>query len=34
MVAGGSGITPMYQIIQEIRINDKVKIGLLFANKT
>lgn len=35
MIAGGSGITPMYQLIQKIgdNINDKTKSTLLFANK-
>ncbi|PVU93300.1 hypothetical protein BB559_003348 [Furculomyces boomerangus] len=34
MIAGGSGITPMYQVIQEIvrDSNDKTKIDLLYAN--
>jgi len=35
MVAGGSGITPMFQIIQAVIKNkDKVDISLLFANKS
>lgn len=37
MIAGGSGITPMWQIIQDVFQNcqnDKTKINLLFANKT
>ena len=37
MIAGGSGITPMWQIIQDVfqnSQNDKTKIHLLFANKT
>ena len=37
MIAGGSGITPMWQIIQDVFQNcqnDKTKIHLLFANKT
>ena len=37
MIAGGSGITPMWQIIQDVFQNntkDKTKIQLLFANKT
>ncbi|EPZ32751.1 Oxidoreductase, FAD-binding domain-containing protein [Rozella allomycis CSF55] len=34
MIAGGSGITPMYQIIQYILSNgtDRTKISLIFAN--
>ena len=35
MIAGGTGITPMYQIIMKIltnKKNDKTKITLLFAN--
>jgi len=35
MVAGGSGITPMFQIIQAIvRNKDKVHVSLLFGNKS
>ena len=37
MIAGGSGIIPMWQIIQDVfqnSQNDKTKINLLFANKT
>ena len=36
MIAGGTGITPMYQIIQAIFLdeNDTTKINLLFANQT
>ena len=35
MIAGGSGITPFYQIIQHVRRNgDDVEISLIFANKT
>ena len=36
MIAGGTGITPMFQIIQEILYNedDNTKIKLLYANKT
>jgi NAD(P)H-flavin reductase/cytochrome b involved in lipid metabolism len=36
MVAGGSGITPMFQIIQAVATNpqDNLEISLLFANKT
>eukprot|EP01083_Nonionella_stella_P033228 90976_1 len=37
MLAGGSGITPMYQIIQHIARNeesDKTQLSLIFANNT
>ena len=35
MVAGGSGITPMFQIIQAVVKNkDKVEISLLFGNRS
>jgi len=36
MIAGGSGITPMYQVIREIIKNptDATKIHLIFSNKT
>lgn len=36
MIAGGTGITPMYQIIQAAiqDTNDKTRLDLLFANKT
>jgi len=36
MVAGGSGITPMFQVIKEIlnNPNDKTKVSLIFANRT
>jgi nitrate reductase (NAD(P)H) len=36
MVAGGTGITPMYQLIKAILRNpeDKTKMSLIFANKT
>jgi len=36
MIAGGSGITPMFQIIQAVACNpnDQLKITLIFANKT
>eukprot|EP01080_Neovahlkampfia_damariscottae_P006396 gene6396-10403_t len=36
LIAGGTGITPMIQIIEEITSNDKdeTKINLIFANKT
>ena len=36
MVAGGSGITPMYQIIQAVANNkgDQTELAILFANKT
>ena len=36
MIAGGSGITPMFQIIQAVARNpqDELKISLLFANKS
>jgi NAD(P)H-flavin reductase len=35
MVAGGTGITPIFQIIQSVLANkDKVKLTLLFANKS
>ena len=35
-IAGGSGITPMWQLIQEISRNpsDKTKVTLLYSNKT
>jgi len=36
MVAGGSGITPMYQLIEEILSNprDRTEIRLIYANRT
>ncbi|WFD19112.1 cytochrome-b5 reductase [Malassezia caprae] len=36
MIAAGSGITPMWQLIQEISSNpgDKTKVTLLYGNKT
>lgn len=36
MIAGGSGITPMFQIIQQVAndTEDDLEINLLFANKT
>eukprot|EP01024_Parvocaulis_polyphysoides_P071023 TRINITY_DN8807_c0_g1_i5.p6 TRINITY_DN8807_c0_g1~~TRINITY_DN8807_c0_g1_i5.p6 ORF type:complete len:139 (+),score=21.27 TRINITY_DN8807_c0_g1_i5:44-418(+) len=36
MIAGGTGITPMYQVIKAILKNsqDKTKISLLFSNRT
>lgn len=36
LIAGGSGITPMYQIMQEIDSNpsDKTKATLIFGNVT
>ena len=36
MVAGGSGITPMFQILQQVAADpeDDLQITLLFANKT
>ncbi|SJX64026.1 probable NADH-cytochrome b5 reductase 2 [Sporisorium reilianum f. sp. reilianum] len=36
MIAGGSGITPMYQVIQDIASNpsDKTKVTLIYSNKT
>eukprot|EP01083_Nonionella_stella_P113890 336188_1 len=37
LIAGGSGITPMYQIISNIHLNkefDHTKISFIFANKT
>lgn len=36
MIAGGSGITPMFQIIQAVAndSNEKLKITLVFANKS
>ncbi|CAD8202006.1 unnamed protein product [Paramecium octaurelia] len=36
MIAGGSGITPMYQIIQAVvkNNNDRTQLALLFANKS
>ena len=36
LIAGGSGITPMYQLAETILQNpeDKTKVTLLFANKT
>lgn len=35
MIAGGTGITPMYQLIQDIcqNPNDDTKIQLIFANQ-
>ena len=34
MYAGGSGITPMYQVVQEVLSNpdDKTDVSLIFAN--
>ena len=36
MIAGGSGITPMFQVLLEILNNpeDKTKVTMIFANKT
>lgn len=36
MIAGGSGITPMWQVIQDIASNkaDKTKVTLIYTNKT
>ncbi|KAL6070849.1 NADH-cytochrome b5 reductase [Balamuthia mandrillaris] len=36
MVAGGTGITPMYQVLKEILKNpeDKTQVSLIFANKS
>eukprot|EP00331_Platyophrya_macrostoma_P033788 CAMPEP_0176437688 /NCGR_PEP_ID=MMETSP0127-20121128/18788_1 /TAXON_ID=938130 /ORGANISM="Platyophrya macrostoma, Strain WH" /LENGTH=259 /DNA_ID=CAMNT_0017821397 /DNA_START=179 /DNA_END=956 /DNA_ORIENTATION=- len=36
LVGGGTGITPLYQIMKEVRDNpaDKTKVYLLFANKS
>lgn len=35
MVAGGTGITPLYQIIQAISNNkDTVRLTLLYLNRT
>lgn len=35
MIAGGTGITPIYQVIQAIALNgDKTKVILIFGNKT
>ena len=36
MIAGGTGITPMVQILREIQENEKVKteVNLIFSNKT
>ncbi|CDU25307.1 related to MCR1-cytochrome-b5 reductase [Sporisorium scitamineum] len=36
MIAGGSGITPMYQVIQDIASNpsDNTKVTLIYSNKT
>ncbi|KAF0989618.1 hypothetical protein HZS_2861 [Henneguya salminicola] len=36
MIAGGTGITPMYQIIRYITLlkNDKTKISLIYANRS
>lgn len=35
MIAGGTGITPIYQIIQSIALNnDKTKVILIFGNKS
>ncbi len=36
MIAGGSGITPMWQVIQDIASNpsDKTKVTLIYSNKT
>ncbi len=37
MIAGGTGITPVFQLIQYIALNEKnknLKMFLLFANKT
>jgi len=35
MIAGGTGIAPMYQLIRAIgdNIEDKTKMNFLFANK-
>lgn len=35
-IAGGSGITPMFQVAQEILRNsdDKTQVSLIFANQT
>ena len=37
-IAGGTGITPFYQILQEVRYSDepekRPKINLIFANRT
>lgn len=35
-IAGGSGITPMFQVAQEILSNpdDKTQVSLIFANQT
>jgi len=33
-IAGGSGITPIYQILMNLRSNDKTKFSVLYANKT
>lgn len=36
LIAGGSGITPMWQILQSIDANpaDKTKVTLIFSNQT
>jgi NAD(P)H-flavin reductase len=35
MMAGGSGLTPMFQLIHQVwRYNDSIKIKLLYANKS
>ncbi|WFD31052.1 cytochrome-b5 reductase [Malassezia sp. CBS 17886] len=36
LIAGGSGVTPMFQLINEIALNpvDKTKVTFLYANKT
>jgi cytochrome-b5 reductase len=36
MIAGGTGITPMFQLIQEILSNprDRTEIRLVYANRT
>ncbi len=36
MIAGGTGITPMFQVIQEVleNQNDKTKISLVYANRS
>ena len=36
MIAGGTGITPMLQVIREILSNpeDKTEISLIFANQS
>jgi cytochrome-b5 reductase len=36
MIAGGSGITPMFQLINKIATNkrDKIGLSLIYANKS